>query len=64
MPTKFDDPDHWANRAEESRAIAGQMRDLTNRAMMLEIASCYDRLAASATDHIVRAEKRRGGRVA
>ncbi len=48
MPSLFEDPDHWRSRAEEARAIAGEMRDAQSKQMMLEIAVGYDRLAERA----------------
>jgi hypothetical protein len=49
----FDQPEHWRNRAEEMRRHAEDMRDLVAKAMMLEIADQYDKLA-------LRAEQRLG----
>jgi len=45
MPSLFNDPKHWQERAEMARAIAGQMHDLQAKPIMLEIAGCYERLA-------------------
>ena len=42
---------HWRMRAEKMRALAGEANDPTVRAMMLQIASDYDRVAESADDH-------------
>jgi hypothetical protein len=42
---------HWRMRAEKMRALAEEANDPTVRAMMLRIASDYDRLAESADDH-------------
>jgi hypothetical protein len=42
------EPRHWRDRAEEARAVAGQLSDATARAMMLEIAATYDRMARDA----------------
>jgi len=50
----FNDPDHWRQRAEESRILAEQMSDEAEKKMMLGIADDYDELA-------VRAAQRLGG---
>jgi hypothetical protein len=47
----FRTPTHWRMRAEKMRALAEEANDSTVRAMMLRIASDYDRLAESADDH-------------
>ena len=44
----FDDPKHWRQRAEQARALAGQMSDLASREMMLGIVKDYERLAEQA----------------
>jgi hypothetical protein len=46
---------HWRMRAEKMRALAEEADDPTVRAMMLRIASDYDRLAESADDHAAHA---------
>jgi hypothetical protein len=38
-------PDHWRDRAEEARAIAGELRGAEPQRIMLEVAAGYDRLA-------------------
>src|SRR5262249_2925283 len=49
MPSHvFDDPKHWRERAEQARALAGQMSDAASKEMMLEIAKDYERLAERA----------------
>jgi hypothetical protein len=45
-PSLLDDPAHWRRRAAESRSIADQLDDPAQKKTMLEIAECYDRLAA------------------
>jgi hypothetical protein len=39
------DPEHWRERAEEARQVAGQMSEPVTREMMLAIAVDYERLA-------------------
>jgi hypothetical protein len=39
------DPEHWRERAEEARHVAGQMSEPVTREMMLAIAVDYERLA-------------------
>ena len=36
---------HWLDRAEEARAVAGQMNDPEMKRIMLEIVARYERLA-------------------
>jgi hypothetical protein len=40
------DPAHWRRRAAESRTLAEQLDDATQKQAMLEIAEGYERLAA------------------
>jgi hypothetical protein len=44
----FNDPEHWHQRAEESRVLAEQMSDEISKQMMLRIADDYDKLAVRA----------------
>jgi hypothetical protein len=45
---KLDDPEYWRSRAEEARAVAVQMMDAHTKAVMLQIAQDYEKLAARA----------------
>jgi hypothetical protein len=52
-------------RAEETRALAGEMKGAEHQAIMLGIAGCYDRLAELAEKDISDSEIfRRGDQVA
>ena len=44
----FSDPEHWHQQAEEARVLAQQVRDETNKKLMLRIADDYDDLAVRA----------------
>jgi hypothetical protein len=41
----IDDPEHWRQRAKESRALADQLDDPTAKQTLSEIAQSYERLA-------------------
>ena len=49
MPASYiNDPVHWRKRAEEMRALAGEVEQQEARTIMLRVAADYDRLAARA----------------
>jgi hypothetical protein len=51
MPSSYiNDPKHWRERAEEARALAGQMTDPEAKATMLGIAEDYEKMAKRAQD--------------
>jgi hypothetical protein len=59
MPSHiFDDPKHWRQRAEQARALAGQMSDDASKEMMLGIARDYELLAERA-EHRAREERKK-----
>ena len=45
----INDPAHWHQRAEETRALAEQMNDEATKQRMLRVAQDYDRLAVRAS---------------
>ncbi|HEY7662730.1 MAG TPA: hypothetical protein VH934_06380 [Xanthobacteraceae bacterium] len=60
MPSSFvNDPKHWRDRAEETRALADQMSDETSRQMMLRIAADYEHLAERAEQRMAGAPRPR-----
>ena len=44
----FNDPDHWRQRAEETRILAEQISDEAEKKTILGIADDYDKLAVRA----------------
>jgi len=60
MPTAphFNDPDHWRQRAEETRILARQMSDETAKKTMLGIADDYDKLAVRAAERLIHETKK------
>ena len=49
----LNDPEHWRQRAQESRVLAEQMSDETSKKMMLKIADDYEKLAARAVARLI-----------
>jgi hypothetical protein len=45
---------HWQERAEEARAVAGQLNDQGAKQIMLGIAAGYERMAKLAEDRLAR----------
>jgi hypothetical protein len=41
----INDPKHWPDRAAEMRALSETMNDVETKAIMLRLASDYDKLA-------------------
>ena len=50
MSSVSNDPNYWRSRAEEARAIAMQMTDPHNKAIMFQIAQDYEKLAKRAEE--------------
>ena len=50
MPFFVNDPKHWLERAEETRALADMLSDVVARSQMLEVAAAYDRMAERAAN--------------
>jgi hypothetical protein len=45
MPSSYNDPTHWRDRAEQMRALAEQVKGGVSKHMMRWIAEDYERLA-------------------
>ena len=45
---RFNDSEHWHQRAEEARVLAEQMSSELHKEMMLKVADNYDQLAVKA----------------
>jgi hypothetical protein len=59
----FDDPDHWYQRAEQSRALAEQMQDEVAKKTMLGIAADYEKLAVRASLRLIERAKAKPRRI-
>jgi DNA-binding ferritin-like protein len=46
-PSELRDVEYWRKRAEESRALAEEMKDADTKSLMIGIAESYERIAAS-----------------
>jgi hypothetical protein len=53
----IENPSYWRIRAEEARALSEQMFDSNTKALMLEIADTYERIAKAYETQIVRLEQ-------
>ena len=45
MPASYNDSKHWRDRAAEMRALADTMKNADTAAIMLRLATDYDKLA-------------------
>ena len=54
---RLNDPQHWRDRAEQVRTIAGSLSDGTAKETLLDIAEKYDLLAKLAGQRAARARK-------
>jgi hypothetical protein len=45
MPSSYNDSKHWRDRATEMRALADTMKNADTAAIMLRLATDYDKLA-------------------
>jgi hypothetical protein len=52
MSLVFNDPLHWAERAEDARRLAKQISHIDDRARMLALAEQYDRLVNRAVERL------------
>jgi hypothetical protein len=48
MPSSYNDPTHWRDRAKQMRVLAEQMHGSVSKQMMRRIAEDYERLARTA----------------
>jgi hypothetical protein len=54
MPSLLNNVRHWLDRAEEARAVAGQMNDPEAKRVMLGIAAGYERMAKIAEERLAK----------
>ena len=45
MPTSFNTPKQWWNRAKEARVLAKRMRDPESKRALLRVAESYEKIA-------------------
>jgi hypothetical protein len=57
MKPFINDPEHWRQRAEQARSIAGAMTDPQATLSMLRVADEYQKLAQRAEDRILAGAK-------
>jgi predicted DNA-binding ribbon-helix-helix protein len=50
--SKVSDPQHWRQRGEEARTLAGELTDAEAKRKMLKIAEDYERLAIQAVQRL------------
>jgi hypothetical protein len=60
MPTAFETPQHWRERAEEARSTAEGIKDPEAKRAMLVIARSYEKIAERAEAREVEAKADRG----
>jgi hypothetical protein len=56
----IESPEYWRQRAEEARTRSEQVLDSTTKALLLEIADSYERIAKAYEEQPVRIEQPRG----
>jgi hypothetical protein len=49
----LEDPEHWLQRAKETRALAEAIADIESKRTMLKIAEEYEKLALRASQRVV-----------
>lgn len=50
MPFFVNDPIHWRQRADETRALAETLTDASAQSQMMEVAAAYERMAERAAN--------------
>jgi hypothetical protein len=51
-PLLYNDPEHWRQHSEETRALARKITDAVEKEAMRKIADRYERLAARAVERL------------
>jgi hypothetical protein len=54
LPYFVNNPKHWRERAEETRALADTLTDSVAREKMLDVAAAYARMAERAANHPIK----------